>query len=310
MGSGGSILAIKKGFETMIPSSLVICPQPPKPERFQRYQRGEHLRRELLPGLTPLALPVQALAVVSDQTVAAESLFSYDNANWKRIAPLPRREGLLAVENLMDQLAMYLNGEMTETAFDEATRRFRSTIFKVAPTPVVQPKPLPPLRSQIRQSPGGLRLGELLKAWLDVPAAPVYDIHETDGFRYQLYRWHDHDGLLIQRRSPDQRRMLSGRIACSRAEAQAVLVELGAEYERLAVPIQQRPIITRPAATDGERQLKALLERGPVTEPFKSQSDDIDAKVDELNKAAWDAGRKKADEVYKQMMANRQNRMH
>jgi hypothetical protein len=292
--------------QSMVPQLPATCPPP---QRFARYQRGDHLRRELLPGLTPLPLPVQALAVVSDQAAAPESLFSYDNANWRRVAPAPRREGLLAVENLMDQLAMYLNGELTETQFDEATRRFRSTIFKAAPTPLMQPRPLLPVRSQIKPTPAGLRLGELLATWLDVQAAPALDIHEQDGFRYQLYRWDSRDGVLIQRRAPDQRRLLAGRIACSRAEAQAVLVELGAEYERLSVPVQQRTVITRPAASDGERQLKALLERGPVTDPFAAKSDEID----ELNKAAFDAGRKKAQETlktYQDMMAARQGRMH
>ena len=74
---------------------------------------------------------------------------------------------------------------------------------------------------------------------------------------------------------------------------------------------QQRTVVTKPAAMSDEgKQLLAFLEHGPVTDPFKAKSDDIDSKVDELNKAAWDAGRAKADEVYKQMMANRQNRMH
>ena len=218
----------------MIPSSLVVCPQPPKPERFARYRRGEHLRRELLPG-APIAMPVavQPLALPAPaQAVAPESLFSYDNVNWRRVAPAPRRNALLAVENLMDQLAMYLNGELTETQFDAATRQFRSTIFAVAPTPMTEPKP--------RREPPTLRQ--------------------------------------------------SGNLPWTR---------------------QQRTVVTKPAAMSDEgKQLLAFLEHGPVTDPFKAKSDDIDSKVDELNKAAWDAGRKKADEVYKQMMANRQNRMH
>lgn len=217
----------------MIPSSLIICPQPLKPERFQRYRRGEHLRRELLPGSTPL-VPQERLALPAPaQAVAPESLFSYDNANWRRVAPAPRRECLLAVENLMDQLAMYLNGELTETQFDTATRAFRTQVFTVAPTPLMDaPRP--------RREPPTLRQ--------------------------------------------------TGNLPWSRPA---------------------RPVITRPAAMSDEgKQLLAFLERGPVTDPYKSKSDDIDAKVDELNKAAFDAGRKKADEVYKQMMANRQNRTH
>lgn len=215
----------------MIPLLPAVCPSP---RRFARYQRGEHLRRELLPGpaiilpcaVQPLALPAPA------QAVAPESLFSYDNVKWRQVAPAPRRNALLAVENLMDQLAMYLNGEMTETQFDAATRQFRSTIFTVAPTPTVEPKP--------RREPPTLRQ--------------------------------------------------TGNLPWSR---------------------QPRPVITRPAAMSDEgKALLAFLEHGPVTDPFKAKSDEIDAKVDELNKAAWDAGRKKADEVYQQMMANRQNRMH
>lgn len=216
----------------MIALLPATCPSPT--QRFMRYQRGEHLRRELLPGPTivlpgtaqPRALPAPA------QAVAPESLFSYDNLKWRQVAPAPRRNALLAVENLMDQLAMYLNGELTETQFDAATRQFRSTIFAVAPTPTVEPKPRP--------EPAPLRV-----------------------------------------------------------------------QGNLPWPRQPRPVITRPAAMSDEgKALLAFLERGPVTDPFKSKADDIDAKVDELNKAAWDAGRKKADEVYKQMMANRQNRMH
>lgn len=219
----------------MIPQLLLpaTCPPPaPKPERFKRYRRGDHQHRELLPGSTPL-VPQERLALPAPaQTVAPESLFSYDNTNWRRVAPAPRRECLLAVENLMDQLAMYLNGELTETQFDAATRQFRTQVFTVAPTPMPEPKP--------RREPAPLRL--------------------------------------------------QGNLPWTR---------------------QQRPVITKPAAMSDEgKQLLAFLEHGPVTDPFKSKSDDIDAKVDELNKAAWDAGRKKADEVYQQMMANRQNRMH
>ena len=215
----------------MIPLLPAVCPSP---KRFVRYQRGEHLRRELLPGpaivlpvaVQPLALPAPA------QAVAPESLFSYDNSNWRRVAPAPRRDALLAVENLMDQLAMYLNGELTETQFDAATRQFRTTIFTVAPTPMTEP--------------------------------------------------------------------------CSRREPAPLRVQGNLPWTR-----QQRSVISKPAAMSDEgRELLAFLERGPVTDPFKAKSDDIDAKVDELNKAAWDAGRAKADEVYKQMMANRQNRMH
>jgi hypothetical protein len=218
----------------MIPLLPATCPPPAKPRRFARYQRGEHLRRELLPGpIMPLPGTVQPLALPAPaQSVAPESLFSYDNSKWRQVAPAPRRACLLAVENLMDQLALYLNGELTETQFDAATRSFRTTIFTVAPTPVMEPK--------LRREPAPLR-GQ-------------------------------------------------GNLPWTR---------------------QQRPVITRPAAMSDEgKALLALLEHGPATEPFKSKADDIDAKVDELNKAAWDAGRKKADEVYKQMMANRQNRMH
>ena len=213
----------------MIPLLPAVCPSP---KRFARYQRGEHLRRELLPGPViampgagqPLALPAPT------QAVAPESLFSYDNMKWRQVAPAARRDALLAVENLMDQLALYLNGELTETQFDAATRQFRSTIFTVAPTPVMtQPRP--------RREPPTLRQ--------------------------------------------------TGNLPWS------------------------RPVITKPAAMSDEgKALLTFLEHGTVADPFKAKSDDIDAKVDELNKAAWDAGRKKADEVYKQMMANRQNRMH
>lgn len=218
----------------MIPQSLIVCPQPSRPQRFARYQRGEHLRRELLPGpvialpgtAQPLALPAPA------QAVAPESLFSYDNNKWRQVAPAPRRDALLAVENLMDQLALYLSGELTETQFDAATRQFRTTIFTVAPTPMTEPRS--------RREPAPLRV----------------------------------QGNLPWTRQP-------------------------------------RTVVTRPAAMSDEgKQLLAFLEHGPVSDPFKAKSDDIEAKVDELNKAAWDAGRKKADEVYKQMMANRQNRMH
>lgn len=221
----------------MIPLLPSVCPQPPKPERFARYQRGEHLRRELLPGpaivlpvaVQPLALPAPA------QAVAPESLFSYDNTNWRRVAPAPRRDALLAVENLMDQLAMYLNGELTETQFDAATRQFRTTIFTVAPTPLTEPRS--------RREPAPLRV--------------------------------------------------QGNLPWTR---------------------QQRTVVTRPAAMSDEgKQLLAFLEHGPVTDPFKSKADDVEAKADELNKAAWDAGRKKAQETlktYQDMMASRQNRMH
>lgn len=218
----------------MIALLPATCPPPPQPQRFQRYRRGEHLRRELLPGpIMPLPGAVQPLALPAPvQAVAPESLFSYDNSKWRQVAPAPRRECLLAVENLMDQLAQYLSGELTETQFDAATRQFRTTIFTVAPTPVMEPKP--------RREPAPLRV----------------------------------QGNLPWTRQP-------------------------------------RPVISRPAAMSDEgKQLLAFLEHGPVTDPFKAKSDDIDAKVDELNKAAWDAGRKKADEVYQQMMANRQNRMH
>jgi hypothetical protein len=215
----------------MIPLLPAECPPP---QRFTRYRRGEHLRRELLPGpaivlpvaVQPLALPAPA------QAVAPESLFSYDNANWRRVAPAPRRECLLAVENLLDQLAMYLNGELTETQFDAATRAFRTQVFTVAPTPMNSPQP--------RREPAPLRV--------------------------------------------------QGNLPWTR---------------------QQRTVVTRPAAMSDEgKQLLAFLEHGPATDPYKSKSDAIDEKVDELNKAAFDAGRKKADEVYQQMKAARQNRMH
>jgi hypothetical protein len=217
----------------MIPLLPANCPPP---QRFARYRRGDHLRRELLPG-PAIAMPgaAQLLALPAPaQAVAPESLFSYDNNAWRRVAPAPRRDALLAVENLLDQLAMYLNGEMTETQFDAATRAFRTTIFTVAPTPLTE------LRS---------------------------------------------------RREPAPRRV-QGNLPWTR---------------------QQRTVISKPAAMSDEgRELLAFLERGPVTDPYKSKSDAIDAKVDELNKAAFDAGRKKAQETlktYQDMMAARQNRM-
>jgi hypothetical protein len=91
----------------MIPLLPATCPPP---QRFARYRRGEHLRRELLPGpAIVLPVAVQPLALPAPtQAVAPESLFSYDNVNWRRVAPAPRRNALLAVENLMDQLAQYL----------------------------------------------------------------------------------------------------------------------------------------------------------------------------------------------------------
>ncbi len=267
-------------------------------------------RRQIIRAALPLRLPSGPAICLPAPAQPPASLFSYDNVAWQRVAPAPRRAGLLAVERLMDQLAMFLNGELSETAFDAATRSFRTTIFKAAPTPLMQPsQPKPPVRSQLIQTPAGQRLGELLGLWLDVQAAPILEVHEQAGFRYQLYRWADRDGILIQRRAPDGRRLLDGRIAGSRQEAQAVIAELACEYQRQSLPIQQRTVITRPAAMDGSRQLEALLERGPIPDPFQSKSDEID----ELNKAAFDNGRRKAQEslkAYQDMMAARQNRMH
>ncbi|MCC7449620.1 MAG: hypothetical protein IT324_19525 [Anaerolineae bacterium] len=121
----------------MIPQSLIVCPQPSRPQRFPRFRRGDHLRRELMPGLTPLALPVRA--------ITTPSAFSYDNMAFTQIPAPARREIVPAIERLLDQVARFALGQISETEFEGATKRFRDSVFAAAPTPMMQ-QPVKPRR--------------------------------------------------------------------------------------------------------------------------------------------------------------------
>lgn len=71
-------------------------------------------------------------------------------------------------------------------------------------------------------------------------------------------------------------------------------------------PSPRRPVITQAACTVDGRAAQVKRESGPASAPYRSRSDELD----ELDKAAFDAGRKKAQEVYQQMMANRREWRH
>lgn len=113
-------------------------PPSPKPQRFTRYRRGEHLRRELLPG------PVIAMPGTTADLVPA-TVFSYGNVAFMRIAPPARREIVPATERLLDQVTRFALGEISETEFEAATKRFRDSVFAAAPTPMMQ-QPINPRR--------------------------------------------------------------------------------------------------------------------------------------------------------------------
>lgn len=127
----------------------VPLPEPQRPQRFMRYRRGEHLRRELMPG------PAIVLPGTTADLIPA-TVFSYGNVAFTRIAPPARREIVPAVERLLDQVTRFALGEISETEFEQATRRFRDSVFAAAPTPMMQ-QPI----SQRREPPTLRQTGNL-----------------------------------------------------------------------------------------------------------------------------------------------------